>query len=111
RSRPVLAELEAVQRVLLLARDVGATLHLVHLSCGRSVEMAANARAAGVDVSIETCPHYLFFTENDLEQLGTIAKCAPPLRSPADRSGLWSALLKGHVDIVASDHSPAEPAL
>lgn len=111
RSRPVLAETEAVQRVLLLAREAGAKLHLVHLSCGGSVAMAAEARASGVDVSIETCPHYLFFTDGDLEQLGTIGKCAPPLRSPADQSALWSDLLSGHVDIVASDHSPTEPAL
>ena len=110
-SRPVLAELEAIQRALLFAADSGAMLHLVHVSSGRGVAMAAEARAAGVDVSIETCPHYLFFTEEDLEQLGTIVKCAPPLRSRAEQESLWSGVLEGRVDIVASDHSPTEPAL
>jgi allantoinase len=110
-SRPLLAELEAIQRALLLARETGVTLHLVHVSCGRGVAMAAEARAKGVDVSIETCPHYLFFTDADLERLGTVAKCAPPLRPAAEREALWTELLRGNVDVVASDHSPAEPTL
>src|SRR6185295_710602 len=83
-SRPVVAELEAIQRALLLAREAHAPLHIVHVSSGRGVAMAAEARAHGVDVSIETCPHYLFFTDEDLERLGVVAKCAPPLRSAAD---------------------------
>jgi allantoinase len=110
-SRPVLAELEAIQRALLFAGETGAPLHLVHVSSGRGVALAFAAKAAGVDVSIETCPHYLFFTKDDLERLGAIAKCAPPLRSDDDRQALWSELLAGHVDIVGSDHSPCTPAL
>ncbi len=109
-SRPVVAELDAIQRALLLAREAGAALHIVHVSSGRGVAMAAEARAAGVDVSIETCPHYLFFTADDVERLGTVAKCAPPLRPAADQAALWRELLEGHVDVVASDHSPTEPA-
>ncbi len=109
-SRPVAAELEAIDRALQLASDTGAMLHIVHVSSGRGVALAAEARARGVDVSIETCPHYLFFTEEDLERIGTAAKCAPPLRSEAERSDLWVELLIGHVDHVASDHSPTEPA-
>jgi allantoinase len=110
-SRPVLAEVEAIQRALLLAGEAGARLHIVHVSSGRGVAAAADARARGVDVSIETCPHYLFFTEADVERLGAVAKCAPPLRSAAEHDALWSALIRGDVDIVASDHSPTEPAL
>ena len=109
-SRPVLAELDAIQRALLFAAETGAALHLVHVSSGRGVTLAAEARAKGVDVSIETCPHYLFFTEEDVERLGAIAKCAPPIRSREEHGGLWTALLAGQVDIVASDHSPTEPA-
>ena len=71
-------------RAAVRGRD-GRTLHIVHVSSGRGVALAAEARARGVDVSIETCPHYLCFTEEDLERLGTVAKCAPPLRTAADR--------------------------
>jgi allantoinase len=110
-SRPVVAELEAIQRALLLAKEAGASLHIVHVSCGRAVALAAEAWAQGADVSIETCPHYLFFTEEDVERLGAIAKCAPPLRTESDRGGLWHELARGRVHIVASDHSPAPPSM
>jgi allantoinase len=110
-SRPAIAELEAIQRATLLAREAGAKLHIVHVSTGRGVALAAEARAQGVDVSIETCPHYLFFTEDDVKRLGAIAKCAPPLRNAADQDALWTQLLAGAVDIVASDHSPAPPGM
>ena len=110
-SRPVVAELEAIQRACLLAKEAGARLHIVHVSCGRGVALAAEARAQGTDVSIETCPHYLFFTEEDVERLGAVAKCAPPLRIAAERDALWNEVARGRVDIVASDHSPAPPAM
>jgi allantoinase len=110
-SRPVIAELEAIQRATLLAREAGAKLHIVHVSSGRGVALAAEARAQGVDVSIETCPHYLFFTEDDVERLGAVAKCAPPLRNAVEQDALWTQLLAGSVDMVASDHSPAPPSL
>jgi allantoinase len=110
-SRPVIAELEAIQRATLLAREAGAKLHIVHVSSGRGVALAAEARARGVDVSIETCPHYLFFTEDDVERLGAVAKCAPPLRDAKEQAALWTQLLAGAVDIIASDHSPAPPEL
>lgn len=110
-SRPVVAELEAIQRALLFAAEAGARLHIVHVSCGRGVAMAAEARATGrVDVSIETCPHYLLLTEDDMERLGAVAKCAPPLRPEATRQDLWKQVVAGHVDMIASDHSPTEPA-
>jgi allantoinase len=110
-SRPVAAEVEAIERAVQLAGEAGARLHIVHVSSGRGVVAAVGARARGVDVSIETCPHYLFFVDDDLERLGTVAKCAPPLRAAADREALWGALEAGDVDIVASDHSPTLPAL
>jgi allantoinase len=110
-SRPVVAELEAIQRALLFAGETRAGLHIVHVSSGRGVALAAEARARGVDVSIETCPHYLFFAEEDVERLGAVAKCAPPLRPAAERAALWDAVLDGRVDVVASDHSPSEPSL
>jgi allantoinase len=110
-SRPVVAETEAVERALRIAKETGVRLHIVHMSCGAAVAVAAEARLNGVDLSIETCPHYLFFEEQDLERLGVAAKCAPPLRRAADRDELWAELLRGRVDIVASDHSPAEPTM
>lgn len=110
-SRPVVAELEAIQRAALLAQQAGAKLHIVHVSSGRGVVVAAEARARGADVTIETCPHYLAFTEDDLERLGAIAKCAPPLRSAAEQEGLWRELLGGTIDLIASDHSPAPPSM
>lgn len=110
-SRPVVAELDAIRRALLFAGETGAALHVVHISTGRGVAAAYEARTRGVDVSIETCPHYLYFTEEDVERLGAAAKCAPPLRSPTDRESLWAELMAGHVDLVASDHSPTDPAL
>jgi allantoinase len=108
-ARPVVAELDAIQRALLFAEETGARLHIVHISSGRGVAMAAAAQARGVDVSIETCPHYLFFTDEDMERLGTVAKCAPPLRPASEQARLWSELMRGHVDIVGSDHSPTVP--
>jgi allantoinase len=110
-SRPVVAELEAIQRATLLAEEAGARLHIVHVSSGRGVVAAMEARARGVDVSIETCPHYLVFTAEDLDRLGTVAKCAPPLRDASEQRRLWKELLRGTVDIVASDHSPAPPEM
>jgi allantoinase len=110
RSRPLVAELEAIERALLFAAETGARLHIVHVSAGRGVALAAEARQRGVDVSIETCAHYLHFTGEDMERLGAVAKCAPPLRSAADRDALWIELLRGTVDMVTSDHSPTEPA-
>jgi allantoinase len=110
-SRPVLAEVEAIQRATLLAYDAGARLHIVHVSSGLGVTAAAEARTRGVDVSIETCPHYLFFTEEDVERLGAIAKCAPPLRHSIHQEALWEKVLDGTVDLIASDHSPAPPEM
>jgi allantoinase len=110
-SRPVVAEIEAIQRATLLAGEAGAKLHIVHISTGRGVVAAVEARARGVDVSIETCPHYLFFTEEDVERLGAVAKCAPPLRHKSEQDQLWMELLNGTIDIVASDHSPAPPEM
>jgi allantoinase len=102
---------EAIRRATFLAGEAKAKLHIVHVSSGRGVALAAEARLQGVDVSIETCPHYLSFTEEDVERLGAIAKCAPPLRDSNEQMALWAELAHGNIDIVASDHSPAPPEL
>ena len=92
-SRPVVAELEAIARAILLAEETGCALHVVHVSTGRGVALVAAARARGVDVTCETCPHYLVLGADDAERLGAVAKCAPPLRGrrTATRSGRGSA--------------------
>ena len=94
-SRPVEAELRAIARALALAEETGCALHVVHVSSGRGVRLVAEARARGVDVTCETCPHYLVLDAEDAEALGAVAKCAPPLRGRADREELWAELRAG----------------
>ena len=108
-SRPVEAETAAIEKALELAAQTGCALHVVHVSSARGVALVAAARARGVDATCETCPHYLTLTEDDLEELGTRAKCAPPLRTEAEREALWEAI--GDIEFVASDHSPCPPAM
>lgn len=98
-------------KALKIAGRTGVKLHIVHVSSGSGVAKAIEAKARGVDVSVETCPHYLFFTEEDLDRLGVIGKCAPPLRDADEQDGLWCELLDDHVDMIASDHSPSDPSL
>jgi allantoinase len=106
-SRPVVAELEAIERAILFAQETGCKLHIVHVSSGRGVALVVEARAKGIDVSCETCSHYLVLTEDDVERLGAVAKCAPPLRSQAVQDELWQQLFAGNILMVTSDHSPA----
>ena len=108
-SRPAEAELHAIATALALAEETRCSLHVVHVSTGRGVALVAEARARGVDATCETCPHYLVLTEDDLETLGTRAKCAPPLRPAAERDALRGRL--GDIAFIASDHSPSPPAM
>jgi allantoinase len=108
-ARPVIAEVEAIRRALLFAEETRVKLHIVHISSGRGIAVAAEARARGVDVTIETCPHYLFFTTEDVERIGVAAKCAPPIRDATERDALWQSALDGTLDLIGSDHSPAPP--
>ena len=80
-TRPIEAELGAIGRAIALAEETGCALHVVHVSCGRGVALVAEARARGVDVTCETCPHYLLCDVTDLERVGALLKCAPPLRA------------------------------
>ena len=104
RSRPPVAETEAIARCLELAQATGVRLHLCHVTVGRGVELARRARRDGVDVSAETCPHYLLLDESELERRGGEAKINPPLRSAAEVEALWHALARGELDVVSSDH-------
>ena len=108
-SRPIAAELDAIRLALDLAAETGCRLHIVHVSCGSGVAAVAEARARGIDVTCETCPHYLVLTEHDMEQLGAVAKCAPPLRPTAEQHQLHDRLRD--ITTIGSDHSPSPPEM
>jgi len=110
-SRPVAAELEAIARAIRAAEDARCSLHVVHVSTGRGVRLVTEARARGADVTCETCPHYLVLDEDDLVELGAVAKCAPPLRARVEVDDLRAELAAGSIDLVASDHSPAPASM
>jgi allantoinase len=110
-SRPVAAELDAIRRALDMAGETGCALHVVHVSCDEGIRMITDARGSGLDVSCETCPHYLMLTAEDVERLGATAKCAPPLRSAEVQKTLWDCLLAGKITTVGSDHSPSPPEM
>jgi allantoinase len=110
-SRPIAAELDAIRHALALAGETGCALHIVHVSCGAGLALIAEAEEWGADVSCETCPHYLTLTEEDMEKLGAVAKCAPPLRPAAVGEDLWCRLAAGQVTTVGSDHSPSPPEM
>lgn len=110
-GRPVEAELAAIARAIELAGAAGCSLHVVHVSSARGVRLVTEARDGGIDVTCETCPHYLVLDEDDLERLGAVAKCAPPLRSRAEVDALRAEVERGAVDLLASDHSPSPPAM
>ncbi|HEY8636181.1 MAG TPA: amidohydrolase family protein, partial [Candidatus Limnocylindrales bacterium] len=109
-TRPSYVEAVATARALAFARMAEAPVHLVHLSSAAALEEVRRAKAAGVHVSAETCPHYLVLTEDRYDDPDPVA-CAryvisPPLRTPADRDALWAALADGSLDLVATDHVP-----
>lgn len=110
-SRPIPAELEAIHHALEIAGETGCALHIVHVSSGAGVALVASARKQGVDVTCETCPHYLVLTEEDVEKLGAVAKCAPPLRTKSAQDVLWRYVGSGQVATIGSDHSPSPPTM
>lgn len=110
-ARPRAAELEAIDLLLLLALETGCRVHIVHLSCAAALDRVERARQSGARVTIETCPHYLTFAAEEIPDGATAYKCAPPVRERENRERLWHGLARGAIDLVASDHSPAPPAL
>ncbi|SDP13202.1 allantoinase [Actinopolyspora xinjiangensis] len=110
-SRPRGAENMAIAQVLELARRTGARVHILHLSSSDALPMIASARADGVRVTVETCPHYLSFVSEEIPDGATQFKCCPPVREAANRELLWRGLADGTIDCVVSDHSPCTPEL
>lgn len=105
-SRPPAAERRAIERVADAARETGARVHVVHASSSAAVTAVVRARERGASLTVETCPHYLTFTAEDVDRLGPALKCAPPIRDASSRERLWQHVLAGDIDLVASDHSP-----
>ncbi len=105
-SRPPEAETRAVDRLLRAVRETGCRTHIVHLSAAESVPQVAAAKAEGLPVTVETCPHYLALSADEIPDGATQFKCCPPIRDAANRERLWAGLLEGVIDCVVSDHSP-----
>ena len=110
-SRPPGAETKAVEMMIRLAREFNARVHIVHLSSELSLPLIRRAKMEGVRITTETCPHYLFFASGSIPNGRTEYKCAPPIRNPQNNKSLWTALGKGTIDFVASDHSPSPLAM
>ncbi|MEW5917604.1 MAG: amidohydrolase family protein, partial [Gemmatimonadota bacterium] len=110
-TRPVEAETAAVALMIRLASEYRAAVHIVHVSSGAAARMIASARASGVSVSGETCPHYLTFAAEEIADGMTAFKCAPPIREAAEREALWTALDAAALQLIVSDHSPSPSAL
>jgi len=110
-SRPDEAELDAIRMLLLLCREYGFRLHIVHLSTSRALSELRAARAEGLPVSVETCPHYLHLAAETIANGATLSKCAPPIRGRENCKHLWEGLREGTIDMVVTDHSPCPPAM
>lgn len=110
-SRPIAAERSAIEMLVRLMEILPARVHIVHLSSASSLDVVRAAKARGLPITVETCPHYLTFAAEEMPDGATEYKCAPPIRSAAERDALWSALIAGEIDFVASDHSPCPPIL
>jgi allantoinase len=111
RSRPPAAEDVAIRGVIAAARATDGRAHVVHLSSASALADLRAARAGGVDVTVETCPHYLTLEAGTIADGATQFKCCPPIRDAANRERLWDALIAGEIDMVVSDHSPCPAAL
>ena len=111
RSRPREAENEAIALMIRLCRETGCQIHIVHHSSSDALPMLREARAEGLPMTVETCPHYLTFYAEEIGDGATHYKCCPPVRERENREKLWEAIADGTIDMVVSDHSPCTPAL
>lgn len=110
-SRPEAAEIEAIRMMSGLSREFGVRVHIVHLSSAGALADLKAARAEGLPITVETCPHYLCFAAEEIPDGATIFKCAPPIREQSNLELLWQALLDGDIDLVVTDHSPCQPEM
>jgi allantoinase len=110
-SRPIEVELAAIRQALEFAGETGCALHIVHVSSPEGIALITEARGQRVDVTAETCSHYLLLNDKDVAKIGAPAKCAPPIRDEKHRVALWAELRAGHIQTVGSDHSPSPPEM
>ena len=110
-SRPPRAEVEAIELLIGLCREFRAPIHIVHLATAEALPMLRAARAEGLPITVETCPHYLTFCAEEIPDGATFFKCAPPIRGRDTREALWRALIDGDIDLIATDHSPCPPEM
>ena len=110
-SRPDEAELQAIRLMIRLCREYRFRLHIVHLSTALALDDLRAARAEGLPITVETCPHYLHFCAEEIADGATLSKCAPPIRGGANRDALWRALGDGDIDMIVTDHSPCPPEM
>jgi allantoinase len=110
-TRPPEAEVEAIRMMVRLASEFGVRTHIVHVAAAGAVDELSRAQDEGVPITAETCPHYLTFSAGEIADGATAFKCAPPIREASDREALWEGLRRGVLSLVATDHSPAPPAL
>ncbi len=110
-SRPSVWETDAIAILIDLCRKTRCHVHVVHLATADALPMIAAARAEGLPLTVETCPHYLHFQADGIPDGDTRFKCAPPIREGHHREALWKALQDGIIDLVASDHSPCPPSM
>jgi len=110
-SRPPEAERAAIEMMIGLMEWCPTPVHIVHLSSASSLGIIRAARARGLPITVETCPHYLMFAVDHIPAGATEYKCAPPIRDSREREALWTALIAGDIDLVASDHSPCPPEM
>ena len=111
RSRPREAENEAVKLMVLLSRETGCRIHVVHHSSADALPALRAAKKFGLPITAETCPHYLHFSAEDIPEGATEFKCCPPIRERENRERLWEALRDGTIDMIVSDHSPCPPEM
>jgi allantoinase len=110
-SRPDEAELEAIRMMIDLCRQYGARIHIVHLGTAQALPLLRAARAEGLPITAEVCPHHLHFAAEEIADGETLKKCTPPIRGRANREALWEGLREGTIDMVATDHSPCPPEM
>lgn len=110
-SRPKSWENQAIAQVIALAQQYNCQIHIVHLSSAEALPLIAAAKAAGVKLTVETCPHYLLLAAEDIPDGAPVYKCCPPIREHSNQEALWQALASGLIDFVVSDHSPCVPRL
>jgi len=110
-SRPDEAELQAIRLMIRLCREYKFRLHIVHLATAEALDVLRAARAEGLPITVESCPHYLHFFAEQIADGATLFKCAPPIRSRANRELLWQGLRDGIIDMIVTDHSPCPPAM